>query len=124
MSISDRLSFDADALPGALVARPEGDVDMAVAPALRADLLAAVRARSATCLIVDLGGVEYIDSSGIELLFRLHGTLAADGTDLVVVAPPGSLAARLLGLVALGDIGEVRPSLAEALDTCGNREAR
>ena len=124
MSGNDRLSFDTGALPAALVARPEGDVDMAVAPALQADLLAAVRARSATCLIVDLGAVEYIDSSGIELLFRLHGALAADGAELIVVAPPGSRAARLLALVALGDIGEVRPSLAEALSTCGDREAR
>lgn len=123
MSGSNRLSFDTGTLPGALVARPEGDIDMAVTPALQADLIAAVRARSASCLVVDLGGVDYVDSSGIELLFRLHGALAADGVELIVVAPPGSGAARLLGLVALGDIGQVRPSLAEALDTCGDREA-
>ena len=123
MSGNDRLSFDTGTLPAALVARPEGDIDMAVTPALQADLVAAVRARSASCLVVDLGGVDYIDSSGIELLFRLHGALAADGVELIVVAPPGSGAARLLGLVALGDIGQVRPSLAEALDTCGDREA-
>lgn len=123
MSGSNRLSFDTGTLPAALVARPEGDIDMAVTPALQADLIAAVRARSASCLVVDLGGVDYVDSSGIELLFRLHGALAADGVELIVVAPPGSGAARLLGLVALGDIGQVRPSLAEALDTCGDREA-
>ena len=105
MSGNNRLSFDTGTLPAALVARPEGDIDMAVTP------------------VVDLGGVDYIDSSGIELLFRLHGALAADGVELIVVAPPGSGAARLLGLVALGDIGQVRPSLAEALDTCGDREA-
>ncbi|NUT54658.1 MAG: hypothetical protein HOQ03_01570, partial [Thermoleophilia bacterium] len=44
--------------------------------------------------------------------------LTGDGCELIVVAPPGSSAARLLGLVALSEIGEVRPSLAEALQTC------
>ena len=123
MSSIARLSFDTDALPAALIARPDGDIDMSVTPTLQAELIAAVRERAAGCLVVDLGEVEYIDSSGIELLFRLHGALATDGTELIVVAPPGSGAARLLGLVALGEIGEVRPSLSEALDTCGGREA-
>ena len=67
--------------------------------------------------------MDYIDSSGIELLFRLHAALAGDGVELIVVAPPGSNAARLLGLVAMADIGEVRRSLAEALDRCGGRES-
>lgn len=117
-------SFDIEVLPAALVARLDGDIDMAAVPNLQERLLAGVREHSAECLVVDLSEVEYIDSSGIELLFRLHGALAADGVGLIVVAPPGTSAARLLGLVALGDIGEVRPSLAEALDTCGDRETR
>jgi anti-anti-sigma factor len=85
-------------------------------------LLGAVAEHSAGCLVVDLGGVEYIDSSGIELLFRLHGALTGDGVELIVVAPDGSPAARVLGLVALSDIGEVRPSLEAALDTCAEPE--
>jgi anti-anti-sigma regulatory factor len=71
--------------------------------------------------VVDLGSVDYVDSSGIELLFRLHEALRAEGPELIVVAPPGSNAARLLGLVAMRDIGEVRQSLAEALDRCAGR---
>ena len=118
-----QLEFDTAALPSALVARPQGDIDMATTPALQAELAAAVAEHSAGCLVVDLSSVDYVDSSGIELLFRLHGHLSGDGVELIVVAPPGSSAARLLGLVALGDIGEIRPSLEAALDTCG-REAR
>ena len=118
-----RLEYDTGSLPAALIARPHGDIDMAVTPGLKAALIDAVTEYSAGCLVVDLSGVEYIDSSGIELLFRVHGALSGDGVELIVVAPPGSGAARLLGLVALGDIGEVRPSLAAALDTCGDREA-
>lgn len=119
-----QVEFDTGPVPDALVARPLADIDMAATTDLQAALLGAVAEHSAGCLVVDLSTVEYVDSSGIELLFRLHGALSSDGIELIVVAPPGSSAARLLGLVALGDIGEVRPSLAAALDTCGQREAR
>jgi anti-anti-sigma factor len=118
-----QLEFDTDALPEALVARPLGDIDMAVTPQLELDVLAAVALHSTRCLVVDLGAADYIDSSGIELLFRLHAALGGDGVDLIVVAPPGSNAARLLGLVAMADIGEVRRTLTEALDRCAGRES-
>ena len=116
------LELDGDACPGVLVARASGDVDMAATGALQAELQAAVARQAARCLVVDLEPVEYLDSSGIELLFRLHGALAADGVELIVVAPDGSRAARLLSLVALTDIGEVCDSLAGALDRCRERE--
>jgi len=120
--VSPQLEYETDTLPDALVARPVGDVDMAATPELEAELRAAVEERSAGCLVVDLGAAGYIDSSGIELLFRLHAALRTGGTDLVVVAPPGSSAARLLELVSMAEIGEVRPSLAQALDRCGGRD--
>ena len=53
----------------------------------------------------------------------MHGALTGDSVELIVVAPPGSSAARLLGMVALGDIGEIRGSLPEALQTCADPEA-
>lgn len=118
-----RLEFDTGALP-ALVARPRGDIDMAVTPELKDELVAGVGEHGANCLVVDLGAVDYIDSSGIELLFRLHGALSAGSVELIVVAPPGSSAARLLGMVALSDIGEIRGSLEEALQTCAGPEPR
>ena len=122
--MSHVLEFDTDRLPGALVARAGGDIDMASSEPLQLELREGVARHSAQCLVIDLGEVEYIDSSGIELLFRLHAALAADDVELIVVAPPGSNAGRLLGLVAMTDIGEVRGSLPEALDRCGEREPR
>jgi anti-anti-sigma factor len=119
--MSHALEYDPDGPPAVLVAHARGDIDMAVTPALHAELTDAVARRSARCLVIDLEPVEYIDSSGIELLFRLHGTLAADDVELIVVAPDGSNAARLLSLVALTDIGEVRGSLDAALDRCADR---
>ena len=115
------LEIDTSSLPRALIARPRGDIDMATAPALGADLLEAVAGHEPECLVIDLGAVDYIDSSGIEVLFRLHAELAGR-RELITVAPPGSVAGRLLGLVALDDIGEIRPSLAAALESCADRE--
>ena len=119
-----RLEWDTDPLPEALGARPAGDVDMAVTSELTAALLAAVEQHGAGCLVVDLGAVDYMDSSGIELLFRVHAATTGEGVDLIVVAPPSSNAARLLGLVAMTDIGEVLESLDQALDRCSGRERR
>ena len=76
--MSPQLEFETDALPDALVARPVGDVDMAATPEMETVLRAAVEERAAGCLVVDLGAADYIDSSGIELLFRLHAALQAE----------------------------------------------
>jgi anti-anti-sigma factor len=38
-------------------------------------------------LVVDLGGVTFIDSTGLSMLVRLHRACVANGGSLVVVAP-------------------------------------
>jgi anti-anti-sigma factor len=119
--VTSRLQIDTSALPRTMVARASGDIDMAAAPQLGAELLDAARRHGPECVVIDLSAVDYIDSSGIELLFRLHSELAGE-RDLITVAPPGSVAARLLGLVAIGDVGEIRPSLAAALESCADAE--
>jgi anti-anti-sigma factor len=112
------LQLDLEGLPGVLVARPQGDIDMAVAPGLEHAVCDAVAQHAPACVVVDLSAVTYMDSSGIRLLFRLYTSLADEPSRLVVVAPPGSSAERLLGLVALGDIGDVRPTVESALEAC------
>jgi anti-sigma B factor antagonist len=112
------LELDRDGLPGVLIARPRGDIDMAVAPDIERAVIEAVEQDRPACMVVDLGAVAYIDSSGIRLLFRLYSAMAEDPSRLIVVAPPGSSAERLLNLVALGDIGDIRPSVDSALEAC------
>jgi anti-anti-sigma factor len=116
--VSADLQLDLEGLPGALVARPQGDIDMAVAPEIERTVIDAVERHRPACVLVDLSAVTYIDSSGIRLLFRLYASLADEPSRLLVIAPPGSSAERLLGLVALNDIGDVRPSLDAALEAC------
>jgi anti-anti-sigma factor len=116
--VSRELDLDLDGLPAVLVARPQGDIDMATAPVIESHVVDAIEQHRPACVLVDLGAADYMDSSGIRLLFRLYALLEADPSRLVVVAPPGSSAERLLRLVALGDIGDIRPSVASALEAC------
>ncbi len=121
--MNDRIAIDTGSLPKALIVRVLCDIDMASAPDLGADVLETAGAHESECLVIDLEAVDYMDSSGIELLFRLHAALAGE-RELITVAPPGSNAARLLGLVALGDVGEIRSSLQGALDSCADPSER
>lgn len=111
-----------DTFPDAVVVRPSGDIDLANAHTLRAEMLGAVREHDGGCLIADLGAVTYIDSAGIEMLFRLFGDLEDMGRELITVAPPGSRAERLLSLAALTDIGSVRASVHMALSSRAEAE--
>jgi anti-anti-sigma factor len=120
MTVEPRL--DCDVREDALVVRPIGDIDLANAGLVREGVLALIERHECRCLVLDLSEVDYLDSSGIELLFRLSQALGGTGQDLSVVAPEGSRAARVLRLVALDDVGDVRTSLDDALDAC--RRAR
>jgi anti-anti-sigma factor len=51
-------------------------------------------------LVVDLAQVGHLDSTGIALLYELHARLARRGQSLVVVAPTGGAARRVLELTA------------------------
>ena len=119
MMMSDLARLSLESEGDVELARVAGEVDASNVDDLSRRLLSSV-SNKARGLVLDLTETSYIDSSGIELLFRLHAALAADGVELIVVAPDGSNAARLLGLVAMSDIGEVRRSLAEALHRCGS----
>ena len=55
---------------GVTVAIVEGEVDLAVAERVAAELEAAPRT-DGSGLVVDLSGVSYLDSSGVHLLFKL-----------------------------------------------------
>ena len=115
------IPIEFDTTRGAVVATPLGEIDLAVADDVRARLSAAAQEAGASCLVVDLGRVSYIDSAGVELLFRLRVELEDAEVDVVVVAPPGTRAARLLSIVGLEAVGELRESLADALELCARR---
>jgi anti-sigma B factor antagonist len=65
----------------------QGDVDLATAPELEAALERALKG-PARRLVVDLRGVEFLDSTGLALLVRQEEAARASHRHLVVVKGP------------------------------------
>jgi anti-anti-sigma factor len=80
---------------GVLVARLTGEIDMSNAGDLRAAITQSTPSGSLG-VVLDLTDVDYIDSAGIHLLYRLGESLRARGQALRVVIPPGSVASDAL----------------------------
>lgn len=79
-----------------------GEVDLATAPALDDELVAILEGGS-TRLVVDLSGVDFLDSSGLGVLVKaLKRTREKDGTlDLVVTSERILKVFRITGLDAV-----------------------
>jgi len=63
-----------------------GEIDLSTAPKLW-EALALLIERGHREVVLDLGGVEFIDSQGIAVLARAHQRLAPEGGAVVVRAP-------------------------------------
>jgi len=96
-------------LPGAYVVACSGELDMATGPRLRE----AIDAISDADLIVDLGGLSFIDSTGISILLGTLRRTEEAGKRLVVSCPPGA-PRRVFELTGLQDVLEICDSRADA----------
>jgi anti-sigma B factor antagonist len=88
-----------------------GEIDISNASELGSELDRA--AANGDALVVDLGGVTYLDSSGIGELFALAVRLTARGRSVALVAPDGSRVRRLLEIT----------QFEEAAPVCATRDA-
>jgi anti-anti-sigma factor len=77
----------------------EGDIDLSNADLIEGELLRCAPS-GAPGLVVDLGGLDHLDSSGIRLLFRLADQFAATGQQLRVVVPEENSIRRILQIAA------------------------
>lgn len=84
--------------------RLAGDLDLATAP----DFVRAVSCLDGTSgdLIVDLAGVEFLDSSGLRAIFDVARTM--EGRGRVVLRNPPPQARRVLELVGAATFVEIR----------------
>ncbi|MFF4872001.1 STAS domain-containing protein [Streptomyces sp. NPDC090109] len=64
-------------------------------------------------LVLDLSGITFCDSSGLNTLLRLNRRTRADDTTLTLVAVPGQLR-RLLRITGADSVFTLRDNLAEA----------
>jgi anti-sigma B factor antagonist len=75
---------------GKKIVVPEGEIDMYSSPALRKELLRLVGDR-VPALYVDLGGVSYIDSSGIATFVESLKAMMPYGGRLKLFGVPGAI---------------------------------
>jgi anti-sigma B factor antagonist len=89
------VAFSADG--DVVVASVRGEIDLSNA----GDLGDAIRRRltnEALALVLELTEVEYLDSSGIHLIYELHDRLRNRGQDIRVVIAPGAVIGEALRL--------------------------
>jgi anti-anti-sigma factor len=81
-----------------VLARVKGELDISGAPHA-GDQIAEAVPTSARGLVVDMSELDFIDSSGVAMLFGLVRRLSSRRQDLSVVAPHGKPVARVLEIV-------------------------
>lgn len=110
MSLADlQLAVDDGVVRAALT----GEVDMSNADHLGKAITHGTP-NEATGTVLDLTAVEYLDSAGIHLLYRLRENLRVRGQQLVVVIPPGSPVNDALRLAGVGQHIEVYETFDDA----------
>jgi anti-anti-sigma factor len=82
--------------------RVQAKVDIDTAPRLSAILDAAIR-ESEGAFVVDLCGVDFVDSSGVSVLVRARAVLGREDRALVIVCPPGP-ARRVFEVAGIADL--------------------
>jgi anti-anti-sigma factor len=92
-----------------------GEIDPSNARELGRRLTGAVP-NDVLTVILDLSDVEYIDSSGVQLIFELAERLEARQQRLAVVVPEGAPAQRVLEIVALDATAPVAQTRTGALE--------
>lgn len=79
-----------------------GEIDLYTAPTLQSELMTALRAGH-VWLIVDMAGVEFCDSTGINVLLAAHRQARENGGELQL-ARPGSATRRVLQVTGLESV--------------------
>lgn len=71
-------------LPGGAVVALRGELDLATSPLLRTALAELIGQPSVRCVVVDMGGVTFIDSTGVHVLVEAARRLRRCGGDLTL----------------------------------------
>lgn len=99
---------------GVVAVEPQGRLDLLVAPGLRKQLIDLVAA-GYNRVVVDLSGVELIDSSGLGALVAGFEAARDNGGDLKVMSPPEQ-ATLVLELTNVNRVLRTVPSADTAFD--------
>jgi anti-anti-sigma factor len=97
-----------------VVATVTGEVDLSNAAQI-CDAIGEATPNTAHGVLLDLGGVGYLDSAGIHLIYRLRENLRARGQQLALAIPPKSPVQDSLRLAGVTQHLPIASSVDEAL---------
>lgn len=83
MSPAEPMDISTQSVDDATIVRPVGEIDLSCSPTLRSHITS-VQASRPRKLIIDLGGVPYMDSSGVATLVEAMQTARRHGGKLVL----------------------------------------
>lgn len=101
--MSELARVEAAAYDGARLIRIAGEIDLSNARHVLS-LIAAEVPHDATRVVVDLGGLTFLDSSGIAMLFRLAERLGYSRQELRLVVPATTPIRTVLELTSVGQV--------------------
>jgi anti-anti-sigma factor len=111
-----------ESIDGASVVTAKGELDMATAPQIEEALIAAEQ-ENGTGVVLDLSGVEFIDSSALRVLILSTERLNARGDDLHVVCQEGPIR-RLFELTVLTTTFQMHADRGEAIAAASSAAKR
>ena len=99
-----------------------GEVDLSNAASVRERLLHGVP-NTASGVVLDLSETDYLDSSGVALIFELSERLGTRGQKLALVVPSHSVIKRVLVITDIEQVAPLFVSVDAALRSCGRTPA-
>lgn len=108
------ISVDIEERGDVVVVRLAGELDISVAVPTGRQIAEAVPS-SARGVVVEMSGLDFVDSSGVSMLFSLARQVGSHRQQLHVVAPPGRPVSRVLEIVEFGRAAPVHADLEEAV---------
>lgn len=84
-----------------------GEIDLYTAPRLQSELATALAGPQHAQVVVDMSGVEFCDSTGVNVLLAAHRDAAERGGDLALAAPRASMR-KILQVTGLDGVFTVR----------------
>jgi anti-sigma B factor antagonist len=99
-----------------IVVELRGELDLSSAPDVRGQLLATVAAHPGRGLIIDLSGVRFMDSTGLNVLLDAQQSAGQAGGTLSVAAPPKA-AARVFQIAGMDVHLAIFHTVADAADS-------
>jgi anti-sigma B factor antagonist len=118
--IDDLIGVEIEQRDDVVVARLSGELDISVAEKTGRKIADAVPS-SALGVVVDMSGLEFMDSSGVSMLFSLARQVGSHRQQLRVVAPPGRPVSRVLQIVEFDRAAPVDVDVGSAVSELATR---